>query len=72
MKSEYQLESAQDLKPEIFESIRMAFGDAPIRITIEEMTASSRKSPKNTTQSKEIADTVIDMIFDQLAKKKPK
>lgn len=70
MKSEYQLNSAQDLKPEIVESIKLAFGKSPIRITVEDLSDPSFES-KSTGQKypKELTDTIIDLIFDKLNKR---
>lgn len=72
MKTEYYLNSAQELKPEILESIKLAFGESPIRITIESNAKSNTKlgGSKDSKYPKELTDTVIDLIFDQLSKRK--
>lgn len=71
MKSEYQFNSAQELTPEIIQAIKLAFGDKPIRMTIETPTQTSNKTSEQTGKySKELTDTVLDLIFDQLSKKK--
>lgn len=74
MKTEYILDSAKDLSPQILESIKMAFGNSPVKITVEQLNkgtehAVSRVKPK---LEGEIAESVLNLIFDQLSKKKTK
>ncbi|MXV38982.1 hypothetical protein GO491_09910 [Flavobacteriaceae bacterium Ap0902] len=80
MKSAYQFESAQDISPEILEAIKTAFGNRPVRITIESMGGvsnaksvnASNKSTRSNKFNTEIAESVIDIILAQLNKKSSK
>lgn len=74
MKTEYILDSARELTPQIVESIKMAFGNSPVKITVEQL---GRSANQSMVKSKpkiegEIAESVLNLIFDQLSKKKVK
>lgn len=77
MKSEYQLNSAKEFTPEILQAIKTAFGDRPVKITIEALDTTNYKQNRSQASSsnsskykQEITDTILDVIFDQLSKKK--
>ena len=70
MKSEYQFNSAKELTPEIIEAIKLAFGDKPIRLSIEDLSNTNSNSRQSAKYSKELTDSILDMIFDQLSKPK--
>lgn len=70
MKSEYQFNSAQELTPEIIQAIKLAFGDKPIRMTIESALSDNKSQSDKDKFPSDLTDSIINVILDQLAKKK--
>ncbi|MDO5510036.1 MAG: hypothetical protein Q4F57_05020 [Weeksellaceae bacterium] len=80
MKSHYQFDSAQELSTQIIESIKMAYGNKPIKITIESdeysthqpVTAAGIRQPAKSSKSPippEIAEAVLDFVVEKMFSK---